>query len=611
MRGKIHVLARIGAPQLAIELADRHPEALGAAERAAIAADRTARQIRWGQIAADTGQGPGRFAGLDLALADSEAAAKRALDPSAELTATERQLALDRISALVGRYRMHEAVTLYEAMAARPAVVPAYAKAAAASAYLYLEQPEKARDLYRAALAADPANLESELGLFYALADGEEHVAALEQIERVLAATPPTIDVWSRLTERENPAYARVLSARAMAPLFANRPGEAQQRLVELSARAPFNLEIRTDHASAMRARGWPRAAEEELRWVLAVDPGYSEALGERAGALLEMRDYRRAKQALADAQASAAEDGRVRRAARLLEVHDMRELIVDATFGRSSGAPTGTRDYGVDSWLFSSPFDYNYRFFAHSYNAAAKFEEGTARRDRLGAGLEYRSTLIRATGEISQDLSGSETGLAGSIAFTPGDYWTFRATADSSANETPLQARLAGVRAWRGSGEAVWQAHESRSAALGYARMGFSDGNRRDTMMARWTERVVTGPVYKLEITGALYGSQNSRAGAPYFNPSRDLSPTVEFANEWIHWRRYTRAFRHRLVFAVGDYRQQGFNTMPVAAIRYEQEWMADDRLLVRYGIGRTRHPYDGIQTTRNYAYVALNWRF
>jgi biofilm PGA synthesis protein PgaA len=612
LRGKVLVLARIGAPQLAIELADRHPGTLPPAEREAIAADRTARQIRWGKIAADNGHGPARFAALDLALAESEAAGARALDPAAALSATERQLALDRVSALETRYRMREACELYEALAARSDPVPAYAQGAAAGAYLYREQPEKARDLYRAALVADPDNLEYGIGLFYALADGEEHAAALAQIERMVAATPQSIGQWSALTTRENPAYARVLAARAMAPLFANQPGDTEQRLHELSARAPFNLGIRTDYASAMRARGWPRAAEEELRWVLAIDPQYSEALGERTGALLEMHDFGRVKAALAAAQASAAEDGRVVRAARLVEVHGLRELIVDGTYGRSrGGGPTGTHDYGVDSRLYSSPINDSYRFFAHAYNAQAKFDEGSVRRDRVGAGVEFRSSLITATGELTHDLNQGRTGAAVSLAYTPDDHWTLRATADSSANETPLQARLDGVRAWRASAEALWQAHESRSAALGYAHMNFSDGNRRHQAMARWTERVVKGPVYKLEITGALYASRNSLADTAYFNPSKDFSPTVEFANEWLQWRRYTRAFRHRVVVSAGSYWQQHFGTKPVWGARYEQEWTADDRLTLRYGLGRTKHPYDGDQTSHNYGYASLNWKF
>ena len=44
---------------------------------------------------------------------------------------------------------------------------------------------------------------------------------------------------------------------------------------------------------------------------------------------------------------------------------------------------------------------------------------------------------------------------------------------------------------------------------------------------------------------------------------------------------------------------------------LRYEQEWDADDRLALRYGLGRTVHPYDGVKTTRNYVYLSLNWKF
>ena len=611
LRGKIQTLARLGAPQLALELADRHPGLLTPQERDAIAADRTAHRIRWGAIEADTGRGTGRFAGIDRALADSEGAAQRAHQPATELSPTERQLALDRVGARRERYRMREAVALYEAMAARQPPLPAYVKSDAASAYLYLEQPEKARDLYREALATDPDNVDSQIGLFYALAESEEHDAALAQIERTLAATPQRIDAWSPATIRDNPAYARVRAARAMAPLFANRVREAHWRLRALSREAPFHMGIRTDYASSMRARGWPRRAEQELRWVLAADPENSGALGERAGALLEMRDYRNARLALGSAQAVSAEDGRVARAARLLHVHDMRELVIDGTAGRSSGGPFGTGDHVLDARLYSRPLSENYRAFAHLHSAQARFANGTGRLDRAGGGLEYRSPRWTATGELSHDLNDNNTGAAGSLAFTPNDHWTFAGTLATRANETPLQARLAGINAARASAEVTWRAHESRSAALSYAAMDFSDGNRRDIAQARWTERVIVGPVYKLEITGALYASSNTRTGAPYFNPSRDLSPTLEFANEWIQWRRYTRAFRHRVAVTVGNYWQQGFGTGSVAGIRYEQEWTADDRLTLRYGLGRTQHPYDGVKTTRDFAYVSLNWRF
>ena len=611
LRGRIQTLARLGTPQLAIELADRNPGVLVPEERDAIAADQTAHQIRWGAIAADTGRGSARFAIIDQALEASEVAGERAMNPDMALSRSERQLALDRIGALRERYRMREAVTLYESLEARGEALPAYAKASAASAYLYLEQPEKARDLYREALVTDADNLESNVGLFFALSECEEHDAALEQIERTVSTTPQWIDAWSPATRRDNPAYARVLSARAMAPLFANRPGEAEQRLHELSEQVPYNMDVRTDYASSMRARGWPRAADQELHWILAVDPDNSGALGERAGALLEMRDYRNSESALVSAQSVAAEDGRVVRAARLWQVNNLRELIVDGTYGQSNGGPTGTQDHAVDARLYSGPFNDNYRAFAHTFNAQAKFDNGIGKRDRAGVGLEYRSPLITASGEVAHDINDSKTAASASLAFTPDDYWTFSGGYDKSSNLTPLQASLAGIDAQRAVGEVMWRASESRSAAVTFEKMDFTDGNRRDIARARWTERVITGPVYKLDITGALYTSRNSQTNAAYFNPSHDFSPTLEFANEWLQWRRYTRSFRHRLVASVGSYSQDGFGTGAVYNVRYEQEWDADDRLTFRYGIGRSQHPYDGVQTERTYGYFYLNGKF
>jgi len=611
LRGRMQTLSRLGAPQLALDLADRTPGILTSEERNAIAADRTAHQIRWGAVTADTEPGSARFAEIDRALDESEMAGSIALQANTNLTASERQLALDRVGALRERYRMRDAIELYEALAARSALNPVYVKAEAASAYLYLEQPEKARDLYREVLATDPENLGSQIGLFYALAESEDHDAALKQIELTVSTTPQWIDAWSMATLRDNPAYPRVLSARAMAPSLANRPGEAERRLHELSDRIPFNMEVRTDYASSMRARGWPNRAEQELRWILAVDPDNSGALGERAGALLEKQDYAAAESALERAQSVTAEDGRVVRAARLEQVHNMRELIVDGTYGRSGGGPKGTQDHAVDTRLYSSPISYNYRAFAHSYNAEGQFDSGTGRRDRLGVGLEYRSPLMTITGELAHDINNSKSAAAASVAYTPDDFWTVRGEYEESANQTPLQASLAGIDARRVAGEVAWRANESRSAAVSYENLDFSDGNRRDITQARWTERVIAGPVYKLELTGALYASRNSLDAAPYFNPSHDFSPTLEFANEWLQWRRYTRAFRHRLVASAGTYQQAGFGAGAVYDAHYEQEWEADDRLTLRYGVGRSLHPYDGVQSATNYLYFYLNGKF
>lgn len=616
LQGKARALSRLGTPQLALELARAHPAAFSDADRQNFAADSTARRVRWGAAAANQGHGPQRFAELDRAIAESDAVGAKALDRNAALSPAERQVALDRVSALQARVRMRDAVDLYEAMAARPEPVPAYAKADAASAYLYLRQPEKARDLYREVVAADPANVDAQLGLFYALAESEDHKAALAQIEKLAVATPETTGAYSAVTTQPNPDYLRVQTARAQAPLLANNAGEAWRRLRDLHARAPANLEVDTAYASTMRARGWPRRADAELRTALTNDPYDSGALGEDAGARLEMNDFRGAEQQLNAGRAAAAEDQRVARAGRLWEVHNMQELDIEVDGGRShdSGAvnaPAGQRDFEMDAHLYSKPFDYNYRAYLHGYTAQADFNGGTGRNDRAGVGLEYRSTRFSASGEVAQDFNKDRVAVYGTASYTPDDFWTFSVVGDTDSIETPLQARQLGVTAWRLGAGAAWRAHESRTIAVGYNHLRFSDGNERDIESARWTERVIKGPVYKLEVAGIVSSTQDTSTTAGYFNPRNDLDTSIQLANEWLQWRRYERAFRHRLIVTGGNYWQQGFGSGGTYDVRYEQEWTADDRLTVRYGIGESSHPYDGARSRRDYAYLALNVRF
>lgn len=225
---------------------------------------------------------------------------------------------------------------------------------------------------------------------------------------------------------------------------------------------------------------------------------------------------------------------------------------------------------------------------------------------------LLYRSALIHSADEIAAD--GDVAGHGGTttvLAITPEDYWSLHGTVNSSANETPLLARMAGAGSRRDSGEFLWQSGKGRSAAIMYSRIRFSDRNRRAIARVRWTERLVAGPSFNLEVTGAVSASSNSLAGVPYFNPARDLAPTIEIAAEWLQWQRDDHALRHRLVAAGGNYWQQGYGSAAVAGAYYEQQWDVDQSLSLRYGLGYGMHPYDGTQGARTYAYFSVQFGF
>jgi biofilm PGA synthesis protein PgaA len=609
-RGGILMAARVHASVRALELAAVNPEILRADERAALEADATAARIRWGAIHAARNPGPERFAETDAALQATDPLARVGTD-GRPLSAPERALLFDRIVALKDRFRMADAVALYERLLALGLTVPAYARLAVAEALLYLERPERAGELYRGVLAEQPESFDAALGLFYALVETERHAEAAEAIDRLVARTPRLLYAGDPLMERPNPQYQTAAAARSMAPAYADLLQQAEAETAALVLQAPFSMPLRENAASVAILRGWPRRGEEELQWVLAAEPDNGIADAQRVSPLLEMHDFREAERALGHGLRTAAEDKRVRVAEDRWAVHNLRELYVDATVGRSSGgAPTGTHDYTIDAWLYSTPIAYDWRAFAHAHLAGARFPEGPVDWRRFGAGVEHRRRDLLLTAELSAG-AGDGAAVALGARWWANDRLSVFGSAQTESTAVPLQARRSGIGGRGAELAATYRVHESRTFAAGVRALDFSDGNLRTGASLAWSERLVTGPVYKLDLLLAADASRNSREDAPYFNPSSDFTPSLTLANDWLTWRRYARSFRQRLSLTLGSYRQSGFGAGGVWGVQYEHVWEVDRRLYLRYGLGRDAHPYDGARTTRDYALLTLGWRF
>lgn len=605
-RNRVFTVAQLGAPHRALELAEQSPGLLTEEELAALRGDRSAITGRWG-AAADQNS-PDRFAGTDLALAQNEA-----LLAGASASA-RRRLQYDRALLLRNRYRMREAVALHDELVRDDPAVPAYVQVAAADAWLYLEEPEKARDLYRAAIAQGDTTGSARYGLFYAYNDAEEHALAIGQIDRVSAETPQRIRAYSPLTIADNPDYASAVTTAAAARGYQDRLADAQVRLEAFRDQAPWNMEGREKLAGLYGARGWPRKAEQEYRWILAAEPRNRSARTGHADLQRELRDWRPAESEARALEEEYPEDKQVQRVDRLWNIHRMRELRVEAGTGRSSGSggPFGSREHHIESWLFSAPIKYDWRAFLHQYDATATFPDGDGHRRRLGAGAEYRVRDWRASAEVSAGYEDdTDVGLSVAGDWWMNDYWNFEAQAETSTNDIPLQGRPSGVRGKSLRLGATYRVSESRRFSAGVQAIDFSDGNRRDILNASAFQRLITGPVFKLDGVLGLYASQNSLDNAVYFNPQSDFGADLTLIGEQRLWRRYDRSLVHRLYLTAGTYEQKNFGSGAVAGIRYEHEWSLDDRFMILYGAQRTMHPYDGVREFMNYYNVVLNWKF
>ncbi|MEN3294296.1 MAG: biofilm synthesis protein PgaA [Burkholderiales bacterium] len=620
LRGRVFALDRAGMPHLAKRLADSRPDAFNADEKQRLAQAAAGHTVSFGkaQIAVSTNRRT-RFSTTDAALAQSADLASR-FGPT-------RTSQLDRLVALRDRVRMREAAALYESLAAENTTIPPYAKAAAADAYLYLEQPEKARDLYRDALNAASAGDKAEIpdwqiALIFAYNEAEQHDEAQALADRLLAATPATSNKGLRGVEAPNEEYSRVAVMSGLVRLYAERLEEAEQRLAELRAQAPFNSEVRAAWASLLSTREKPRAALEEFTLLQIDDPAFVEAAASRGESLLALNEFSEAKTMLPPLLADFPEDKEVQKFARKLSLYDSPHLRVETTVGR--GAAVAGAESVLDAALYSAPLTGSlgdgYRVFAHwsrsqgradlppPPNGAADAE--TVSRNRAGAGLNYRSRFVTAEAEANRAMNSAEkSGAALGVGWTPSDAWQGRIALDTNVNDLPAAAFRNGVTAKALKLNLSWALHESHKIGADLSRTRFSDSNVRDEARLWWTERWVSGPVFKLATTLAFYGSQNSEGERVYFNPKSDRQADLTVTGEWQSSRRYERWFKQRVALTGGRYRQDGFRREAAGDLRYEHEWNRDEELSLRYGIGHSFHPYNGVRESRNYGYLSLNW--
>lgn len=610
-RARAIALWRLGAPHLAWETLEKSRQYLPQNELRALERDMLAYEVRWGAVRGGTVDGPARFAETDAAIEKSGRLLQRFSQAGAEDDAL--RVRYDRIVALGDRLRNREVVKEFEALGKEAGEIPAYVRITAGLAYLGLERPFEARDLLSAALREVPDHLEGQLGLYYALLESSDYEGALRQVDALAERAAQWLMDYGKGVRVANPQHLRVLVAGAMARSHTDRQALALKRMDELVERVPGDFSVRNTRAEVWLARGWPRLAKAEQAWILGAEPENFWPRFGHFGAAMQMLDYPEAEAALRHAERIEPDFKPVRDARRDWETHNLRQLRVETSLGRGSGGgngPSGNRDASVDAHLYSSPLAYHWRAYARYWRASARFDEQTVVRQSAGAGAEYRGPLWSGRIEARAGRNGDSSAGFG-LALTPDDFWRLGFDGESRSLETPLRAYDAGIHAHRLAAEAAYRWHESRRVAVGLAGMGFGDGNNRRSLSASWTERVITGPVYMLDVTASWYGSGNSKNNAPYFNPRRDRDIGLTFDNQWLAWRFYRASWRHRLVVTLGNYWQDGFGSGGAGQVRYETAWAPDERIELRLGVAHTWHPYDGVRERRNGLYGLVDWRF
>jgi biofilm PGA synthesis protein PgaA len=483
---------------------------------------------------------------------------------------------------------------------------------AAADAYLYLRKPEIAREIYRQVLAMDPQHHNATVSLFFALVDLDEFGEALP-LSTDLAQRYPA---WRRYPDGRvaGPNAAKLeadlLTARGKA--FADKLAIAQSELEDMLALAPGNDDIRIVLANVYRWRGWPRRSLAQFQIVQNQRPDDLDAKVGVANAQMELRRYRPVAKSVASLASEYPERTQVQKLVRDWELYQRPELYINWRVGESDGPQIGTDDFRIDSYLYSSPLDYNYRFFVHDHYARANLPEGQPENHRIGVGMEYSYRDYRITTELSGGAAdNNDVGIGINGDWRVNDYLTLGAGYESNSNDVPLRAIGADINTERYGVSASYRWHESQQVSLAYNYYAFDDGNHRRAISGSLSRRVVNLPAYKLDAQLWLYASDNSLLGAPYFNPKTDTSVSLTLNNDWRVWRSYERSFHHSLGATIGSYWQEGFGTDGTWSLNYQHHWALSDAFNFSYGIARSRRVFDGAPEYENVFFGDADYRF
>lgn len=613
-RNYVFALDAAGMHYLAARTADRKLEWFSAEEQRQIAHAVAGQTVNFGQSQLNVDYRQPRFATTDASLSENQ----QVTDQFGEKPVTQ----FDRMIALRDRQQMSEVVELYQSLKASGVAIPPYAKAAAADAYLYLEQPEAARDLYLSAIeearAGDVATLDAwQSGLTYAYSESEQHNLAQATADRLYQTTPAFSNAGIPGVEAQNDDYPSGAVLPVLVRMYADRLKEAERRLAVLRQDAPFNQQIRGAYADLRMSRGHPRAALGEYQLIQVDYPKAVEPQTGRGNALLALNQFTEAKQVLPALQRDYPENKDVQNFARQIDIYDRPYLEVTSTFGKGGGI-AGAESV-VEARLYSAPLTNSlgdpYRVFSHISHSDGDINQGSSNgskvgRSRIGVGLDYRVRDLNLAAEVNRAIeSANRTGAAFEMTKDFSDTWQMQFAADSNVNDLAAAAYNNDVTAQRLTAGLTWRQNESRRIDGELSNTRFSDNNRRDAATLAWTERWWSGPVFKLDSILGLATSRNSASNAVYFNPSSDKEATATLVAEWTTWRRYRRSMIQQVQVFGGRYWQEGFASGATSGAQYGHAWAIDDVFTVSYGIGTGKHPYDGVQERRDYGYLNLNW--
>ncbi|WP_256574190.1 poly-beta-1,6 N-acetyl-D-glucosamine export porin PgaA [Pseudomonas sp. M30-35] len=608
-------LQRAGVNSKALELAEKNPQLVNARELRTLQRARVADYVRMSNL--PVGKERDRFKIADKAIAEADRLLSQWADiPQAQDDA--QALRIDRMGALFNRVYMQKVLDEYDAFNSKGVSLPAYALRWVAGASLYLRQPELAAKLYKQILPnkedKNPARQSDLQGYYYALKESGQDVAAASLVPTI-ANQPRRLYQKGLPNGKANPHWLAGKVMEVSASQSANDLAAAQLQIETLANSAPGNTELRTVRADIYSARGWPRRSEAELKEAENLSPRSVDVELRQGYTAQQLQEWRQFELYADDIFARYPERLSVRQLERARQLHNMAELRVSSNGGISpDNTVTGSGDYGIDTVLYSSPIDYNWRVFGGLGYSQGTFEEGKGRNRYQRGGLEWRSRDLTLEAEVNnQDYGhGNKQGARLSGSHDLNDYWQYGWSMDWRSRETPLRALNSDITSDIYSGYLSWSPNESRSWRISLTPQRFDDGNDRLSGSISGRERVYTSSKLVADALLDIGASHNSQpADGPYFSPEDDLSIMPGLRLSHLLYERYEQTWSQQAQFGLGSYNQRNYGTDAIGFISYGQRVSINDQLNFGATASALNRPYDGERETEYRLVFDLSYRF
>ncbi|OPA94833.1 poly-beta-1,6 N-acetyl-D-glucosamine export porin PgaA [Pseudomonas fluorescens] len=622
VREYIVALQKARLPEPALRLSAKHPGVLDAVTQRRLEGDLAAERVRMAEYATRTEKE--RYVVADRALSDYDKLLAR-WTPDASAHDDVVRWRIDRLGALKARARTADVIREYQTLNGEGVQLPTYALRWVAASYLDQRQPEQAEPLYREVLTAPDADasyrVDDSTALFYALLESDKVDEARAVANDLAKSQNPRVELKGLPIGNPNDNWMDAQQLSAQAGTYGGDLQGSETGLEALVAKAPGNVGLRLAQADMYRARDLPRRAEGTLKETEAQAPRDIGLEVSQAYTAMDLQEWRQMDALTDDVLARNPDNRQVQRLSRLRDVHDMAELRVEAYTGKSygggnnndAGAVAGSRDWGIESVLYTPPIDEDWRLFAGAGYATADFNEGTGQHRWQRVGVERRTRDMTLEAEISNHSYGygSKQGAAVSITRDINDNWQYGGSLGYLLTTTPLRALNDNVTANGGSGFIRWRQNESREWKLSLSPSHFSDGNNRLEALLTGRQGIYSSPHVQVDLGLEVGASRNTKDDTVYFNPKSDLSVLPTVTVNHVLYRRYETQWSQQFQLGAGTYSQKDYSTGGVGLIGYGQRFRWNDVLDVGANLSLISRPYDGDRERDLRLLIDLTYRF